>query len=255
MHGAHQEERAILDRQTASNVEWKERDRMCKNIKNIIRINVMFDSSIDYSKITFAKPVMQGDRYFIQAVHGEGDKSERIVTQFNKWMTCKTDMVSSDGKQASQIEVIIPGKDGMVSPFIEFISDFDEAMMKAAKDKKDVWFPGKEITDEWLDQAFHNSFKQVKKSFDATVRIRVSKELEVYTSERIETSTEDVCDGSRIAMIVMMDGVWFTKSRFGLTWKVVQMKVHKEKEPTRKYMFDDEVTSTIDMDNVFPDDM
>jgi hypothetical protein len=52
-----------------------------------------------------------------------------------------------------------------------------------------------------------------------------------------------------------MDGLWFTKSRFGLTWKVVQAKIKKEKAPSRKYMFDDDVSPEPELDNVFPDEV
>jgi len=211
----------------------------------------MSDQTINYDEITFVKPIMQGDRYFVKALMG----TERIITQFNRWMTCKTEMVCEDGKPPSQVEVIIPGKDGTVSPFIEYMSDFEDAMLKTVKQKKDEWFPDKDISDEWLDQAFHSGFKQVKKSTDATAKLRISKELLIYTSERKETGLNDIHDGSKIAVIIHMDGIWFTKSRFGLTWKVVQIKVHKDKEPSRMYMFDDDAVPEPDLDNVFPDDM
>lgn len=211
----------------------------------------MFDSSIDYSKITFSTPVVKGDRYFIQALH----ETDPIVSQFNRWMTSKTDLVDADGKVSSYMDVSIPGTESGVSPFIEFASDFEDAVLKAAKEKKGEWFPGKEISDEWLDTAFHSGFKQVKKSNDAVMRFRMSKDTHVYTSDREEADVADIKDGSTVALIILMDGLWFTKSRFGLTWKVVQAKIKKDKAPSRKYMFDDDVAPEPDLDNVFPDEV
>lgn len=211
----------------------------------------MFDSSIDYSKITFSSPVVQGDRYFIQALH----ETEPIVSQFNRWMRSKTDLVDAEGKVASQMDVHIAGTESGVSPFIEFASDFEDAMLKAAKEKKGDWFPGKEISDEWLDNAFHSGFKQVKKSNDAVMRLRISKDMHVYTSDREEAELGDIKEGSQVALIILMDGLWFTKSRFGLTWKVVQAKIKKDKAPSRKYMFDDDATPEPELDNVFPDEV
>ena len=177
---------------------------------------------MNFDKLTFSKPVAQGDRYFIQVM----DDGHRMTKQFNKWMKCKTDLVK-ENKQATYIDILIPGTDTDVSPFIEYASDFEEAMVKITKEKKGEWFPDKEISDEWLDQAFQSGFKQIKKSNDATMRFRVSKDLDVYTSEKEETTVEEIKDGVNIAIIALMDGIWFTKSRFGLTWKVVQAKVFK----------------------------
>ena len=128
-------------------------------------------------------------------------------------------------------------------------------MLKMTKEKKGEWFPDKEISDEWLDQAFQSGFKQIKKSNDATMRFRVSKDLDVYTSEKEETTPDEIKDGVNIAIIALMDGLWFTKSRFGLTWKVVQAKVKKDKAPSRKYMFDDDAVPEPVLDNVFPDEI
>ena len=203
-----------------------------------------------FDKLTFSKPVTQGDRYFVQ-VQRDG---ERVTKQFNRWMKCKTDLVK-DKKQGSYIDIHIPGTDTDVSPFIEYASDFEDAMLKTCKEKKKEWFPDKEISDEWLDQAFQSGFKQIKKSNDATMRFRVPNELDVYTSEKEEATPEDIKDGVSIAIIALMDGIWFTKSRFGLTWKVLQAKVKMDRAPSRKYMFDDDAAPDPVLDNVFPDDI
>ena len=211
----------------------------------------MFDSTIDYSKIAFSTPVVQGDRYFIQAQH----ETDPILTQFNRWMRSKTDLVNDEGVVSPTLDVLISGRDTAVSPFIEFVSDFEDAMLKAAKEKKGEWFPGKDISNDWLDGAFHAGFKQVKKSNDAVMRLRVSKDMHVYTSEREDATAVDVKDGSTIAIIVQMEGLWFTKSRFGLTWKVMQTKIKNEKAPSRRYMFDDDAVPDPVLDNVFPEDV
>jgi hypothetical protein len=205
---------------------------------------------MNFDKLTFSKPVTQGDRYFIQVQDG----GEPVTKQFNRWMKCKTDLVK-DKKHATYIDIHIPGTETDVSPFIEYASDFEEAMLKMTKEKKGEWFPDKEISDEWLDQAFQSGFKQIKKSNDATMRFRVSKDLDVYTSEKEETTPDEIKDGVNIAIIALMDGLWFTKSRFGLTWKVVQAKVKKDKAPSRKYMFDDDAVPEPVLDNVFPDEI
>jgi leucyl aminopeptidase (aminopeptidase T) len=170
-------------------------------------------------------------------------------------MTCNADLSNEEGVTKPTLDVLISGKDNSVSPFIELVSDYEEAMVKAAKELKSDWFPDKEITDDYIDSAFHASFKPIKKTHDAIMRLRTSKELQIYTSEKEETTSVDIKEGSKIAMIVLMDGVWFSKNRFGITWKVVQMKIHKQKESSKKYMFDDNVEVERELDNVFPEDI
>jgi hypothetical protein len=52
-----------------------------------------------------------------------------------------------------------------------------------------------------------------------------------------------------------LSGIWFTKSRFGVVWKVFQIKMNPEKKPKEMCLFDDADDDECDeMENAFPDE-
>lgn len=200
-----------------------------------------FDSSVDYSKLTFGSPVKSADgKYFISTLH----ENDQVLVRFNSWLTCNTNLMMNNEK-ASQIDVTLK-----IPEYIETVRDFEENLLQKAKELKDEWFPEKGITNEYLDSAFMSSLKPIKKSQDHVMKIRTSREMEAYTNDQKEIELSDVKENSEVGLIVNMQGLWFTKTRFGIVWKIMQIKLKKPKTK-REYMFDDD--DNVDDDNLYPD--
>ena len=135
----------------------------------------------------------------------------------------------------------------------DFIQECDDYVLGLTKDNKATWFPSQELTDKWLDDAFMNSTKQHKKAQKSTFKIKTTKTLEVYNSSKEVVSHEEVRNGTKMSLIVHLCGIWFTKSRFGITWKVRQIKLNEAKSmKTGICMFEDE-DAEVDPEN-FPDE-
>ena len=78
--------------------------------------------------------------------------------------------------------------------------------------------------------------------------------MSLFDGSKNEISINEIKSDAKVSVIVQLAGIWFTKTRFGITWKIKQMKLHGEKSKTQgKYLFED-VESDDDMDNVFPDE-
>ena len=137
---------------------------------------------------------------------------------------------------------------------MQLLREAEDQMLALAKDNKEKWFPDQDITDDYLDNAFMSFVKPIKKSNDVNFRMRKSSKLSVYNHRKEEIDEEDVSEGKLVSCIVHLSGIWFTKSRFGVVWKVIQIKLNKEKEKKICLFEDADDDEYDDMENAFPEE-
>jgi len=207
--------------------------------------------NIDYEKFTFKKAIKGKDgKYFIASSIQEDDEvKNEILTQLGQ-IECKTNMVDQESQeQATSLDFVL---DNLKQ--IEFISEMDEHMLICCKEHKEEWFPGQELSDSYLDSAFMPSIRSTKKGSKQVLKTRVSSTTLIYNSDKEVQEPTVVTSGIKVSTIACMAGLWFTKTRFGITWKVRQIKVQKEPKKIRTdYLFED-AESDEELDNVFPDE-
>ena len=208
----------------------------------------MFNNNPEFEKVSFAKAVKCSDgKYFIAAaVAKEDEVSQDIFCQFGPNLICKTNLDSS-----SSVELHIANES-----VNEFISECDDHFLAMAKDNKESWFPSSEITDTYLENALLPSSKMLKKQSSVfNFKARPSKTIEIYNSSKETIEASDVLEGSKVSIIVHLAGLWFTKTRFGLSWVIKQVKLHDGEKSLKvgKCLFADDVAED-EMDNVFPDE-
>ena len=116
------------------------------------------------------------------------------------------------------------------------IQTIDDTLLALLKDKKDEWFVGKGLTDQFIDTGYLPSLKR-----NGDWRLSVSEELAVYDDNKGTLEADELSIGSTMRCIVQLAGLWFTNTRWGISWKVIQLKKTKKKEIRNEYMFPDEV--------------
>lgn len=197
------------------------------------------NNSIDYSQIEFGEPKKGKDgKYFIQTTL----ESEDILFQLKK-LKCKSGVGSTFDVEVTQ------------ENNVDLLREAEDQMLALSKDNKDCWFPDKEITDDYLDNAFMSFIKPIKKSSNINFRMRTSSRLSVYNVAKDEIDSDDVEEGKEISCITQLNGIWFTKSRFGVVWKVYQIKLNPDKKSKEMCLFEDADDDECDeMENVFPDE-
>lgn len=197
------------------------------------------NNSIDYTQIEFGEPKKGKDgKYFIQTQMNEED----ILFQLKK-LKCKSGVGSTFDAEVTQ------------EANIDLLREAEDQMLALAKDNKEKWFPDQEITDDYLDNAFMSFIKPIKKSSNVNFRMRTSSRLAVYNVAKEEVDAEDVEEGKVVSCITQLCGIWFTKTRFGVVWKVFQIKLNPEKKPKEMCLFDDADDDECDeMENAFPDE-
>lgn len=198
-----------------------------------------FNKSKDYERLEFSKSQKGSDgRYFIAC----RKENEDVYSQLSKGK-----LQTIDG---TTLEMILSEADA------SFVEDCEEHFLAKCKDNKEKWFPGSEgLTDQYLESAFMSSLKGVKKMKGMQqMKLKISKNIEVFDSSKEKKEVEDIVEGAKISLIVHMAGLWFTKTRFGVTWLIRQAKIH-EKEKVANVgvsMFQEDDEEEVD-ENVFPD--
>ena len=121
----------------------------------------------------------------------------------------------------------------------EFVKDMEEQVVTIAKKHKETWFPGKEIDDTFFDTAIMPALKVVKKQ--GTLKAQINESCMAFNSAKEEIERTEISSDSNISTIINISGIWFTKTRFGLSWKVAQIKLHGlPKPPKGQCLFDDD---------------
>lgn len=198
-------------------------------------------NDLDSSKFVFKGPKKEEDRYYIYITQKKTPESlpEKIYVQTPR-------LLVKSSMQESFADFTLPN----ALPFGSMMQEMDENILSIIKEKKEEWFQGQNIEDAFLDVGQTHSIKVTKDS--SKIKLRVPKDTIAYNSKKEQIDLEEVSIDSEVTCILQLVGMWFTKTRWGVTWKTVQVKTHeKKKEPLRVYMFADEEVED-DEESLYP---
>ena len=127
-----------------------------------------------------------------------------------------------------------------VDDFKDKLLSLQQIVVDEAYEKSLSWFKKSYKNKDSIQELFAPCVKYSEprdgKSYPPTVQFSVPYkndkfDCDAYDSEKnpIEISMENIPRGSKVSAIVQCSGVWIAGSKFGLTMKIVQMKVCPEK--------------------------
>lgn len=150
------------------------------------------------------------------------------------------------------------GKDAKVRAFYDVLMKLDEFMVKKGVENSQAWFKSKLSED--VVKAFYTPLVRVSKdangnpkpyppSFKLNLRKKQGSDIfdivaydqnkQAYNYE--ETSLEELLvKGAQITALIQCTSVWFAGSKFGLSWKGIQLRVDKLPDSIRGFAFADE---------------
>ena len=152
-------------------------------------------------------------------------------------LVLSSDMTDDDGSPVSFIEMKT-----LDESFIEKIKDIDNLILEYVKIHKEEWFKGKEITDAFLEMGQVNTQKENKENKkEFIIQFKTSNETTHYDAEKQRIQVTDMKKGQELYVIGQLVGIWFTSTRWGITWKVLQTKNEKMyKKVEMDYLFEEE---------------
>jgi len=182
--------------------------------------------TLEVDSMVFAAPKKYSDHYSVNLSVGD----EKLLIQSPKFKL-NADL---DLPPENRFVDVLCGS----SEFLTSLKQVDDTMANVIKANRETWFPGKNIDDTFVEVG------QVPSVLSSnTIRLRVNKHLQVFDSsskslvkaDRVEAGTDAKC-------IIHLTGIWFTATRWGLTWNMVQMKTYpiQPKKMYKGYMFPDE---------------
>ena len=183
---------------------------------------------IDMNNYFYSKPKKGNDnRYVVTAGYKEeSSEVQPLLVQILK--TTTKEEINPEGT----VEIDI-------SQNSEIFKEIEEQIIEVSKSKKDEWFEGKELPDAYFDQAFLPAMKTVKRT--SSLKCKIAKGCQVYNSSKEEIDFEELKKNKSLSFIIQVSGIWFSKSRFGVIWKIVQIKTNTGKAILKtNYMFEEE---------------
>ena len=207
---------------------------------------MFFNFNTQYDNLVFGSPKKTKDNKYFLKIHQRIDNKSpgmEVFCQFGP-------KLQANSKIENGFDVLVHE-----NKHCEFIREIEDYVVSVCKERKSEWFmndDSESISDAYIDNAFMSSIKSTKKQ--NIFKVRTSSTLECFNNSKEEIDKSVIDENSKVTIICQLEGVWFTKTRFGLTWKLKQLKlftpVHKK---ISGFMFSEEEEEEVD-DNVFPDE-
>lgn len=193
--------------------------------------------AIDINYLTFGDTKKNTNHY---SIHVSTAETDRILIQSPKFELNGNLDISTD----NYTEMVCKCPE-----FISALKEVDKTMVDVIKSKRDEWFPNKTIDDTFVEvgQVPSVILKNV-------VRLRVNKNIDIFESNSKENMENTTLEAGTIAKCILhLNGLWFTATRWGLTWSIVQMKTYPveiKKKVYKGYMFPDEESDHEESDDI-----
>ena len=177
-----------------------------------------------FDNTTFGKPVKGNGFYSMRMTHNK-DNPEPIILQTPKMA------LASNILDTKFVDMRLTHEE-----YSNHVQQIDDTLISLLKENKNEWFVGKGLTDQFIDTGYLPS---LKRNGDWRMNV-VSDELAVYDDNKQPYDVTNLVVGDTMRCIVQLSGLWFTNTRWGVSWKMIQLKKTKKKEIRNEYMFPDE---------------
>lgn len=182
-------------------------------MENIIRDVQSFDvSSLGY---TNPKTNQSGGQSVFVNTHGERLRFQTPVLRMPFGVN------DSNGRKSIDFSISDQG-------FAKFIQSIDDAVIQSAVHNSKSWFK-KELTEDVIKELYKKTLKPSEK-YPPLMRMKlptVENEFtgEIYDSNQNMLGMNALQKGTRIQVIAEVTGIYFVAKEFGISWKIVQIKV------------------------------
>ena len=204
----------------------------------MVYIHKLKDIPTDFSKYSFSKP-KKGDGYYSMYVSTKDDNDNETNLFFQSPKMCFATTSETTGLDYVDLSCDDEG-------FTTLINSLDDCFMNAIKQHAEEWFPGKNIDDTFLEVG---QVKNLRKG--NLVKFKVTDETEAFNTERESIDITSIKPSQNVKALIELVGLWFTSNRWGVMWRVVQIKTcEKPKKNIRGYMFPDDEEAEVDVGHI-----
>jgi len=143
---------------------------------------------------------------------------------------------NDDGYSNYSVDVSLRNEPGM-NEFIDYLESFDVHNKKQALLNCKEWF--KKGMSEEIVTELYRPFLKMSQKYAPNIRYKINpKECNTFDTEGNAISFLDIKKGSKIKMVVELNGLYFQKANFGSSWKILEIEIQpEEKDPLTSYAF------------------
>lgn len=130
--------------------------------------------------------------------------------------------------------------------FIQFVYNIEKLICSEGAERSEHWFNEKYSKNEVKDM-FKQSLYHKNKDFPPTITPKIPTNTILYDENKNVIKLSSFERGTCADIKIEMGGIWISQNKFGISWKVCEMKKKKpvktkreNKEITNKYAFNDE---------------
>lgn len=200
-------------------------------------------NDLDVTKFTYSTPkvnAMGGQSVYISA----NENGEKIVLQTPK---CSIPFgmnifETQSGDKKYSLDLSLRGDSPPMQNFISFMQSFDDNNAKVAHENSMSWFK-KSLDTSVIDELYRSTLK-TQKNYAPIMKVKMPTRHDVFLGDIFDQNKEKVDissieKGCSVQAIIECVGMYFVAREFGITWKVVQLKVYPPNKLTG-YAFVDE---------------
>ena len=223
---------------------------------------VIKPTDLDISKIVYTEPKPMGTSgaKSMYMNYGSGQKSIALVAPKMRLPYGIGTYVQDGQPPKYTLDLSFGDKDAdpKLKQFYEAIESINEKLIADAKKNSLLWLRKKTISEDVIRELFSSPIKRSKDketgeitnkyppTLKAKIPVRDEKFLCVVWDhkkglvEDKDAIVQNLTKGTRVATILKCGGVWFSGGKFGVSWKVDQIKLEKPQNLVAYAFRDDE---------------
>lgn len=141
------------------------------------------------------------------------------------------------------LQFSLKGDDPGMCAFKEFLNKLDLNNVQQAVNKSKTWFQGKTLSKNVVQELYNPSMKQNNDKYPPIFRAKFPVNEsgvfmgDIYDTNKNIITQEAIVSGCELEVVVQLVGLYFVSKEFGVSWKVIQIKVHPNTRLIRGYAF------------------
>ena len=193
-------------------------------------MNILSLSEIDMNNLSFSNP--KQNALGGQSISVSTNENKKLIFQSPKCLAYNGVSVcsfSNSTKSSCYIDIFANSNTNPMITFINQISLFDENIKKNAAANSSSWFK-KHLDFETIQKLYKPSLKEHEISKYMRLKMPTNKDNEflgdIFDKNKHHSSLDYIVPNSIVQVIIECTGIYFIPKEFGVTWKVIQIKVN-----------------------------
>jgi len=197
-------------------------------------------NEIDFNQLDFSKPKqnsMGGQQIFMNIPYKSQDESKiRIQTP-----VCGLPFGVNEYKGKYSLDLQLQGES--CTEIKDFFNEFDKHILETAYENSFSWFK-KSMHESVIQELYKRQTKQngnYPPMFRAKLPFKHDEfDGKIYNNKQEEIGLKDITKGCKVQAIIENTGIYFVSKDFGVSWKIIQLKVFPSEKLAGYSFVDDE---------------